>query len=525
MCRAVAPALSLPRIFRRGSILPAAEETQEAKTGVHKSGERKSTFRAFAQLSVGQVATQSSSFLRNLVLARLISPADFGIAATLGISLQVIEMLTNVSSQMLLVQASDGDRTHLQGTAQMLAALRGIGNGALIFLLAWPAALLFGVPHAVWAFRSLGLLPVLRGFYHLDASRLQRHFRFGPSVIADAGANWCGTLIGIPLAWWLRSYAAMVWILLIQAATATIISHVLAERPYHWSWDRTCWRRIVSFGWPLMINGILMFGIFEGDRLVIGSAGRLFPHSHYSLADLGTYSIAFSITMAPSLFISNLGNSLFLPLLSRVQMARELFRERYNECCHLICLAAGFLAVGFTTIGTPFLTMVYGSRYARGGIVICWLGSMWALRAIRVAPIMAAMALGDTKNAMVANIARSLAIFGMIAAAATGAGLQWIAISGLGGELLAVCVSLWRLQLRQGISPRECATPLGIAIVAVAMGAMTGGQAGTSLTYSLLSWVICSAALITGIVLSSKTLPVWLASTLDRYRKNLSVEA
>ena len=237
---------------------------------------KSSVAKAGAHLSLGQAATQASSFVRNIILARLISPADFGIAAILGVTLQMVEMFSNVAGDMLLIQAKDGDQEQLQGTAQALRVGRAVVNGVVIFALAWPAARLFGVPQATWAFRCLGLLPLLRGLFHLDMSRLQRHFRFAPSVITDAGANWCATLVAIPIAFWLRSYAAMLWALLIQAAVATALSHMLAERRYRWAWNRECWRRIVSFGWPLMINGILIFGIFEGDRLVIGSAGRLF---------------------------------------------------------------------------------------------------------------------------------------------------------------------------------------------------------------------------------------------------------
>ncbi len=194
-------------------------------------------------LLLGQVAMQASSFVRNIILARLISPADFGIAAIFGMTLQLVEVLGNVGSEMLLIQAEDGDQERLQGTAQLVRALRGLTNGLIISVLGGLFSSLFGVPEAAWAFRCLGLVPVVRGFFHLDMNRLQRHMRFGPAAMADAGANWFATLITIPLAFWLRDYSAMLWALVAQVTGSMIASHLLAERPYRWHWDHALWRR------------------------------------------------------------------------------------------------------------------------------------------------------------------------------------------------------------------------------------------------------------------------------------------
>ena len=467
-------------------------------------------------MSLGQAATQASSFVRNIVLARLISPADFGIAAILGVTLQMVEMFSNVAGDMLLIQAKDGDWEQLQGTAQLLRAGRGLINGLLILAFAWPAARLFGVPHAAWAFRCLGLLPLIRGLFHLDMSRLQRHFRFGPAVLVDAGANWCATLVAIPIALWLRSYAAMLCALLIQAAVATALSHILAERRYRWAWDRECWMRIASFGWPLMINGILMFGIFEGDRLIIGSAGRLFPANSYTLADLGAYSVAFALTMAPTMFVANVGSSLFLPFLSAMQDDGTMFRQRYGACCQAVCLAGAITSIVFITLGGSALTMIYGSKYSAGGTVIGWLGAMWAVRIIRVAPTLAAMALGDSKNAMVSNAARTISLVGMLIAAAMGGGLAWIAIAGLCGEILALLSSLWRLSARDSISPTDCVAPLGIAMLGAAISAFAARQLGGGLATSAVSCAAIAAFVIVCMYLALESFRAQVSSVFFR---------
>ncbi len=420
----------------------------------------------------GQVGGQACSFIRNLVIARIISPADFGIAATFAMTLSLMEMLSNVAAEMLLIQSPDGDNPRLQNTAQLLRVGRGLTNALILFLLAKPMALLFGVPQAQWAFQCLALFPLFKGFTHLDMFRVQREMRFGPSILGDTGSTALVTLAVIPLAFWLRNYSIMLWILVLQALCSTVASHLVAERRYGWAWDRDYAKRIFTFGWPLLINGLLMYGIFEGDRVVIGSARRIFAHSHFTLTDLGVYSVAFALTMAPTNVVANISTSLFLPPLSRAQHDPSEFNKQYLFSSQIIALATMFITIPFIIGGGWAVDFLYGRKYAAAAGFIGWLAAMWGIRIFRVAPTVAAIAKGDTQNAMLSNIARSVAFVGMLLVAYVGGGLAWLSICGFLGELLALVVSAWRLHHRQNVPAIICinsfmALAAGMALAAV----------------------------------------------------------
>jgi len=259
------------------------------------------------KLGVGQVGIQVSSFAKSIILARLLTLEDFGVAAAFATTFSILELISSLASDKLLIQAVDGNELALQSTAQLSYVCRGSVNATVLFLLAGPVSRLFGIPGAIWGFRCLALLPLLRGFVHLDPYRLQREMRFGPSVAVDLGSNLFATAVAFPVAAWLRNYTAMLWILILQAAMFSLISHIVAERRYSWHWDKRYAKRLFTFGWPLAINGLLLYGIMEGDRVIVGSAKQLFGNTKYTLADLGLYSVAFSLTMAPTMFVANLG--------------------------------------------------------------------------------------------------------------------------------------------------------------------------------------------------------------------------
>ena len=85
---------------------------------------------------MGQVVGRSFSFIRNIIIARLISPNDFGIAATFVITVSLLEMISDLAAHRLLVQAKDGNEERFQETAHLLMVVRGAVNAVLLFLLA-----------------------------------------------------------------------------------------------------------------------------------------------------------------------------------------------------------------------------------------------------------------------------------------------------------------------------------------------------------------------------------------------------
>lgn len=449
----------------------------------------RSVFQGGLKLGSNQAFVQACSFIRNVIVARIISPADFGIAAVFSMTFFLLEMISNLAADTLLIQAADGDEPEFQKTAQALHAVRGITNSCIIFVLAGPISRLFGVPEARWAFHCLALLPLCKALNHLDTNRMQRDMRFGVQIVSDCGSNLLVTLLALPLGLWLRDYSLMLWLLIIQVAAFMILTHIMAERRYAWGWNANYAKRVLAFGWPLLINGLLMYIIFQGDRFIIGASRRLFVHSTYTLADLGVYSVAFSLTMAPTMLVASVSTSLFLPLLSRAQCAVAQFQLRYVACGELVSLAAAMTSTAFIIAGKSFVVLIYGAKYAAAAAFIGWLGAMWGLRTLRVAPTLAAMALGDTRNSMIANIARTSALGGVLIVAATGQPLLWIAICGFAGELLALAVCVWRLA-------REHAVPARIALKPFTMTGVGMGAAALAVTAGISQIGLVAALLV-----------------------------
>src|SRR5260370_15498250 len=93
-------------------------------------------FKSGLKLGVNQAFVQVCSFARSVIVARVISPADFGVAATFAMTFAFLEMISNLAAETVLIQAKDGNEPAFQQTAQSLQFLRGLTNALFIFAMA-----------------------------------------------------------------------------------------------------------------------------------------------------------------------------------------------------------------------------------------------------------------------------------------------------------------------------------------------------------------------------------------------------
>ena len=398
----------------------------------------RSILRGGLVLTVGNMTGAAASFARNIIVARLISVEDFGVAALLALSMSFVEMVSNLAIDRLLVQARDGGSERMQSTGQAFQAARGVSSAVVLFFAAEYIAKFFNIEYAAWAFQVLAAVSAIRGFIHLDSVRYQREMNFGASAWIEVVPQLAALALAIPLGIWLGDYRVMLWVIVLQAALQVATSHALATRKYTWTWDGEIMRRMITFGWPLVVNGLLMFVIFQGDKAIVGAA--------FTMKELGWYSAAFMLALAPSMIITKVLQGLLLPLLAKAQDDRKVFRQR-----HLLalqgCLLMGLgLATALVVAGPALLILLYGDRYAEGALVMSLLGLMQGIRVAKAGPMIVAMALGSTKNAMYSNLARAATLFLALVMVWWGWGVSAVAAVGILGEALGFVVSLLLLK-------------------------------------------------------------------------------
>lgn len=404
----------------------------------------------------GNAAASLLLLARNLIVARLIPVADYGIASTFAIAMAVVEMMSQLGLQQQIVQAKNGEDPRFQAALQGFQVLRGGISGAALFFLAGPLADFLNVPEAAWAYQVMALVPVLNALTHFDVYRLNRSMVFWPLILTGGVPALLSVLAVWPLALLYGDYKVMLYAIIIQAVMTTAVSHLVATRSYRLVLDRHIMAQSLRFGWPLLVNGILLFGIFQGDKVVVGR--------ELGMETLAIFAMGFTLTLTPTLVMAKSVQNFFLPLLSALDRDTQAGRERFQYLSMVVMqisiLMGMFLVIGVFLFGDSLVQVLLGPKYLSLLPLLMPLAVMQAIRASKGGAATVALSSGFTSNAMQANLVRIVALPLAWYAVTQGAGVTVVIAIASAGEVLGYALSFALIARRPGIFLRPMLGPV-----------------------------------------------------------------
>ncbi|MBA4131401.1 MAG: hypothetical protein C0519_08245 [Hyphomicrobium sp.] len=454
-----------------------------------------------ALLLGGFAGAQAMAFVRNAMLGHMLAKGDFGVAAILTLLLQLLDSLTDLGVDRLIVQAKDGDDARFVATNHTALVIRGLLIGTLLFVSSGAIADFFAVPDAAAAIAAIALVPLLRGFQHLDARRAQRRLNSRPFVWIEVAPQAVALALTWPVVTYVPDFQAVVWLSLAQAVTALAVSHAVAERRYELAFDTAILKRLIDFGWPIWLSAFPLVAVYHGDRIVIG---RLL-----GVEDLAGYSAAFLLAMVPGLIAGKVGQSLMLPVFAAARGDAEQLKRRFAALSEATAIAAAIYLATAILAGGDILRIAFGPNYAGLGGVMAWLAAMWAVRMLQAVPGMLLLSVGETKPFLIAGIIRSLALIPATIVALLGYGLEAVAAMGLLGEVASLAYVAWRMEAQERglcrIFAQRALFLLPAGVVAAAGHLFTSGAASETLVHAGALSVVLTAIAAGAVLIMPET--------------------
>ncbi|WP_281277173.1 oligosaccharide flippase family protein [Sphingomonas olei] len=374
--------------------------------------------------------------VRNVLLARLLSVTEFGLAATFAILMTIVETFQNVGLNRLVVQDPRADDpafvSNLHGAQIVVSFMATI----LLILVAFIFAAATNTISQTGDYLILTVVPLINAFTNLDIFRMQRDGHFAPQALRSLLSQPLGLLAILPAYWFFHDHRVALAAILTQQVSAVALSHVGVQQSYRVSFDGTIARHAFRFGWPLVVNGLLMFFILNGDRMIV--LNRFGPEA------LGWFSAALMLTMIPSNLAAKSLQTLALPALAKTQARPQDHAHLYTVLIALSALLAMTLTVGALLLGAAVLDLLFGARFHAAAAYIVPLACLNALRLFRAAPAIAALASAETRSPLYTNIVRLAGVPAALAIAATTGRIDAMILAGIGAELAAAyCAGLF----------------------------------------------------------------------------------
>lgn len=458
----------------------------------------------------GNTIRSVTLFLRTIIIARLISVEDFGIAATLTVSVAIIQLASTLGLDRMIVQDRDGANSEMQEALQGFQLLRGLFGAVVLYLLAGPMARFLGTEDLVWAYQTMALVPIFNGLAHLDVQRLQRRMQFRPIFMVTTAPSILSLLLIWPADALFNDFRVMMFTMLAQQALTTVMSHVFAERRFRVRFDPAIYKRGLSFGWPLMIDGFLLFLVFHGEKMIVGR--------ELGMVVLGVFSMGTALLQSPASSVTASLNQFLLPQLSAAQDDDRRFNGVAYVTLQAYILTAILLCMGVLLLGAPLVHLALGAKYDAVVPLLLWLAIAQALRSAKNGTALVSLARASTENGPIGNVPRVVTIFLSWLALTQGAGLDVVIALAIAGELAGFLLTVWLMRRRVRVPLRPIAAFLGGFLVFLALlsvsGALQGGV-GLAVPYPV--------ALIPALIGFGLTLPTM--RPLFRYLRKRQVVA
>jgi O-antigen/teichoic acid export membrane protein len=283
----------------------------------------------------------------------------------------------------------------------------------------------------------------------------------------------------------------MMFILILNSCLNVALSHLVLKQKYLVKIDRSKVKRLLEFGAPLLFDGLLVFLILHGDRLIFAR--------YYGADMLGIYSAAFLLAWTPTAVIGRIAASLGLPYFSKFDDDVTGRDEKYSNAVLLSFVPAVCIATLFSVAGSEIVQTCFGSNYRTESLFIAWLGLGRALAVLRTIPIVLALAEGRSIVTVFANSARSLAVLAGIGFAESVTPTMIMAIAAT-GEIGALVTCVFLNKKYFSVSSRPILKPTLLTLVVFFCGLLVNKRL-TAMEYSELTIVLIGILLTLFILL------------------------
>jgi polysaccharide transporter, PST family len=298
------------------------------------------------------------------VLARLLSPTDFGLIAAASPVLAFTAMLQNLGLNEALVQRPELQKAHVNALFYLMVAFSAV-IAASLFLAAPLLATLLSEIRLTGIIQAMAGIALIVALSATPIALMNRRLQFGQLAIIDVAAAVAGLAVGIVFALVTGSYWALV---AMQVATAVVqlvgAAFCAKWKPGAASFDRE-FQTMVGLGAGFSTFNLLNFLSRNADLLLIA-------RFHGPMA-LGFYERAYKMMLAPLWQSVTPFGRVLTPVLARLQNDAPAYRQRYFESTALLMAAVQPAIVAALMFSDAAVGLVLGPGWGPSSPIFFWL--------------------------------------------------------------------------------------------------------------------------------------------------------
>lgn len=336
------------------------------------------TVKGVAWSGIDNVAQMGVTFVVSIVLARLLSPDDYGLLGIVMIFTNVCATLINSGFTEALIRnpnATDDDFN----TAFIVNLGSSLVLYAVIFLCSPMIADFFHREELINLTRVSSLGMIIGALALVQRTRLTKRIDFKSQTKITFAASITSGVLGIAMA----LMGCGVWALVIQQLVSQGLRTVLLWGVNKWipnlHFSSKSFHELFGFGWKMMVSSILDTVWKELYQVVVGK--------FYSPATLGQYSRSKHFSQIFSSNLTSVIQRVTYPVLSNIQDDKERMVNAYRKIIKVTIFVTAISMFALGAVSEPLLYCLIGPKWHEAATylpLICLTGSTYPLHAINL---------------------------------------------------------------------------------------------------------------------------------------------
>lgn len=378
--------------------------------------------------------TRALAFIKILILARILSPNEFGLFGIAMLFLSLLEIISETGVNIFLIQEGD-DIDSFIDTAWIVSIARGTLIALVLFLLSPTISRFFNSPQSLNVLLLISLAPLIRGFINPAVVKFQKNLLFAKEFIFRLIIYFLDALVAILTALATHSAVSLVYGLLAGAVFEVCASHLFIRPGPKLRFVKNKLNLIIKRGKWVTFAGIFNY-LFENiDDAVVG---RLL-----NTAYLGTYQMAYKVSSLPMTEVSDVIQKVTFPVYSKITQDKERLKKAFIKSLLVTTLIVIPIGIILFFFPEKVVLILLGPKWLSAVSVIKVLSFFGVVRAITETTYPLFLSLKKQKYVSLITLISIMGLVITIIPMVKSYGIVGAGISGLIGSILAIPVVIY----------------------------------------------------------------------------------
>ena len=321
---------------------------------IAEQGLKEKTVNSVGWTTAETILRYGVSFVVGIILARLLSPDEYGLIGILSVFIAFSEVIIDGGFINALIRKQNTEEVDYC-TVFYFNLLLSVVLAGIIYLCSGLIADFFDRDELVALTKVMSSILVIHALALVQRTRLTKAINFKPLMKIGVASSVISGVVGVTMAYAGFGVWALVGQRLSDAVTTTILLWIVNRWLPKLRFSLKSFKELWDYGWKLLVSGILNKTSSEIQHLVIGKI--------FLPATLGQYTRARQFGSIFSSNVTTIVQKVTFPVLSSIQNDPARLKDAYKRVIKVTVLPTFVFMLGLAAVAKPLLTILIGAKW------------------------------------------------------------------------------------------------------------------------------------------------------------------